>query len=56
MLAWSRPKVNQCNLPDIVTESILHVDETSVATLGNLVDGLEVGVGKLDALEVAVDS
>lgn len=56
MLVRSPPSVNRCDLPDIVTESVLHVDKTSVATLGNLVDSLEVGVAKLDALEVAVDS
>lgn len=48
--------MNRCDLPDIVAESVLHVDEASVAALGNLVDGLEVGIGELDALEVAVDS
>lgn len=43
-------------LPDVVAESILHVNETSVAAFGNLVDSLEVGVSEIDALEVAVDS
>jgi len=42
--------------PNIVTEGVLHVYESSVATLGDLVDGLEVCIGELDALEVAVDS
>lgn len=44
------------DLPNVVAESVLHVHETSVAAFGNLVDSLEVGVGELDALEVAVDS
>lgn len=44
------------DLPNVVAKSVLHVHKTSVAAFGNLVDSLEVGVGELDALEVAVDS
>lgn len=42
--------------PDIVAEGVLHVDEAEVTTLGDLVDGLEVLVGQLDALEVGLDT
>lgn len=42
--------------PDVVAEGVLHVDEAGVAALGDGVDGLEVLVGQLDGLEVALDA
>lgn len=42
--------------PDIVAKCILHVDETSVTTLGDVLHSLEVLVGQVGDLEVADDA
>lgn len=42
--------------PHIVTKSILHVDESEMTTLGDVVDRLIIGIRQLNALEVGLDT